>query len=277
MPFTPRALSLGNTLKETFTIYGRYFVLFLSISAIPYLVLLALQLGLLQLPIGRPNATGGLALAAGFGTSFASLFASSIVTAATTVAVFDIYLDRPPDLWECFSRLSGKAFRVVYAAFLVELIVGVGTLMCIVPGIYWGGVYGVTIPAVVLENLTATQALRRSKGLTSGSVGRIILSFFLTSILTGIMVGALNLGADALGFTSSPFPGLPSDIPSKTVLSLITTALGGILFGPISAIALVLEYFDQRVRQESFDIQQLKALMAAPEQLASEAYAGPIE
>jgi hypothetical protein len=108
-------------------------------------------------------------------------------------------------------------------------------------------------------------------------VGRIILSFFLTSILTGIMVGALNLGADALGFTSSPFPGLPSDIPSKTVLSLITTALGGILFGPISAIALVLEYFDQRVRQESFDIQQLKALMAAPEQLAPEAYAGPIE
>jgi len=272
MPFTPRALSLGQTLKETFSIYGQHFVLFLSISAIPSLALLALQLGLARLPVGRPHANGWLAFLAGFGMSFASLFASSIVTAATTVAVFDIYIDRPPDLWECFSRLSGKAFRVVYAAFLVELIVGVGTLMCIVPGIYWGGLYGITIPAVVLENLTARQAISRSENLTRGSVGRIIVVFFLTSVLTGIMVAALNAGAKALGFTSSSYQG----IPSKELLRLITTALGGVVFGPITAIALALEYFDQRVRKESFDIQAMKALMATPEQLASGAYAGPI-
>jgi len=273
MPFTPRAFSLGKILKETFSLYWEHFVLFVSISALPNLALLALQLGLAKLPILRPEAAGWLALLAGFGTSFASLFASSIATAATTVAVFDIYVDRSPDLWESYSRLSGKAFRVVYAAFLVQLIVGVGTLMCIVPGIYWGGVYGITIPAVVLENLTARQALSRSESLTRGSVGRIILSFFLTSILTGIMVAALNAGALALGFNSSLYQG----IPSKELLRLITTTLGGILFGPISAIALTLEYFDQRVRKESFDIQQMKALLAAPEQLASGAYAGPID
>lgn len=272
MPFTPRALSLGQTLKKTFAIYGQHFVLFLSISAIPNLTLLAMQLGLLQLPIGRPYATGWLAFVAGFGTSFASLFASSIATAATTVAVFDIYMDCPPDLWDSYSRLSGKAFRVVYAAFLVELIVGVGTLLCFFPGIYWAGVYGITIPALVLENLTARKALSRSESLTSGAVGRIILSFFLTSVLTGIMVAALNEGARALGFNSSSYHG----IPSKELIRLITTALGGILFGPISAIALALEYFDLRVRKESFDIQQMKVLMATPEQAAPEAYAGPI-
>jgi hypothetical protein len=53
--------------------------------------------------------------------------------------------------------------------------------------------------------------------------------------------------------------------------------LGGILFGPISAIALALEYFDQRVRKESFDAQQMKALMTIPEHLSSGAYAGPID
>ena len=273
MPFTPRALSFGQALKKTFSIYGEHFVLFLSISAIPNLALLALQLGLLQLPIGRPQDTGWLAFVAGFGTSFASLFASSIATAATTVAVFDIYMDRPPDLWDSYSRLSGKAFRVVYAAFLVQLIVGVGTLLCFLPGIYWGGVYGITIPVVVLENLTARKALSRSESLTRGSVGRVILSFFLTSVLTGIMVAGLNAGARALGFNSSSYYG----VPSKELIRLITTALGGILFGPISAIALALEYFDLRVRKESFDIQQLKILMATPEHLASGAYAGPVE
>jgi hypothetical protein len=273
MPFTLRTLSLGETLKETFSIYGQHFVLFLSISAIPNLVLLALQLGLEKLLVALPQATGGLTVVAGFGTSFASLFASSIATAATTAAVFDIYVDRSPDLWECFSRLSGKAFRVVYAAFLVQLIVGVGTLMCIVPGIYWGGVYGITIPAVVLENLTARQAMSRSERLTSGSVGRIVLAFFLTSILTGIMVAALKIGVRALGFTPSSYQGIPSPV----LIHLITAALGGILFGPISAIALALEYFIQRVSKEAFDAQQMKALMAIPEHLASGAYAGPID
>ena len=272
MPFTPRALSLGNILRKTFSLYHEHFVLFLSISAIPNLALLALQLGLLHLPIGRPQATGWLALAAGFGTSFASLFASSIATAATTVAVFDIFMDRPPDLWDSYSRLSGNAFRVVYAAFLVQLIVGVGTLLCFFPGIYWAGVYGITIPAVVLENLTARKALSRSESLTHGAVGRIILSFFLTSVLTGIMVAGLNAGARALGFNSSSY----YSVSSKELIRLITTALGGILFGPISAIALALEYFDLRVRKESLDIQQMKFLMATPEQLAPETYAGPI-
>jgi hypothetical protein len=273
MPLTLRALSLGKILKEAFSIYREHFVLFLSISAIPNLALLALQLGLEKLPVTRSHATGWLALLAGLGASIASLFVSSVVTAATTVAVFDIYLDRPPDLWDCFSRLSGKALRVIYAAFLVEVIVGVGSLLCLVPGIYWAGVYGIAIPAVVLENISARQALTRSAYLTRDSVARIVIAFFMTAMCTAIMVAALKTGVTALGWTPLPDRG----IPSKEVLRLVTTAMGGILFGPISAIALALEYFDQRVRKESFDIQQMKALMTTPEQLASGVYAGPID
>lgn len=274
MPHTLRTLSLGKLLKETFSIYGEHFVLFLSISAIPNLALLALQFGLEKLPVGRPHANGWFALLAGLGATFASLFVSSIVTAATTVAVSDIYLDRPPDMWDSFSRLSGKAFQVVFAAFLVELIVGAGTLFCLIPGIYWAGVYGIAIPAVVLENISARQSLRRSEHLTSGSVGRIVIVFFLTAIFTGILVATLNAGATALGLNAHSYRG----IPSKEALRLITTALGGILFGPISAIALVMEYFDQRVRKESFDIQQHRmALMAIPEHLSSGAYAEPVD
>ena len=273
MPFTSRALSLGNILRETFSLYGEHFVLFLSISAIPNLTLLALELGLLHLPVWHPNDNDWLALAARLSASFASLFANSIATAATTVAVFDIFTDRSPDLWDSYARLSGKAFRVVYAAFLVQLIVGVGTLLCFFPGIYWAGVYGITIPAVVLENLTAVKALSRSKSLTGDSVGRIILSFFLTSVLTGVMVAAMYAGARALGFNSSSYYG----VPAKELIRLIATPVGGILFGPITAIALALEYFDLRVRKESLDIQRMKFSMAGPEELASGAQAGPID
>ena len=259
MPLTPRAISLGKILKESFSIYGEHFVMFLSISAIPNLALLALRLGLEKLPLERPHASGWIGSLAELGVSFASLFVSSILTAATTVAVSDIYLNRPPNLWDCFSRLSGKAFRVVLAAFLVELIVTVGLLFCFVPGIYWAGMYGIAIPAVIMENISALQSLKRSAYLTRGSVARIVIAFFMTALCTGILVVALRAGAAALELTPPPY----GNMPSEKVMTLITTTLGGILFGPISAIALALEYFDQRVRKESFDLNQM--MMTGPE------------
>jgi len=263
MPLTPRAISLGKILKESFSIYGEHFVMFLSISAIPNLALLALRLGLEKLPLERPHASGWIGALAGLGVSFASLFVSSIITAATTVAVFDIYLNRTPNLWDCFSRLSGKAFRVVFAAVMVELIVSVGLLFCFVPGIYWAGMYGIAIPAVVMENIGALQALKRSAYLTTDSVARIVIAFFMTAVFTGILVLMLRMGAAALGLTPPSY----GNMRSREVMTLITTALGGILFGPISAIALALEYFDQRLRKESFDINQM--MMAGTEDLVA--------
>ncbi len=263
MPLTLRAISLGKILKEAFSIYGEHFVMFLGISAIPNLALLALHFGLEKFPVVRPHAPGWTGLLAGLGVSFASLFANSIVTAATTVAVSDIYLNRTPDLWDCFSRLSGKAFRIAYAAFLVEIVVAVGFLFCLIPGIYWAGVYGIAIPAVVMENISAFQSLKRSEYLTTGSVARIVIAFFMTAVFTGVLVAALRAGAAALGLTPHPYGNIPSD----RVMTLITTTIGGILFGPISAIALALEYFDQRVRKEAFDINQM--MMAGPQDLAT--------
>jgi hypothetical protein len=267
MPLTLRAISLDKILKQAFSIYGEHFVMFLGISAIPNLALLALHFGLEKFPVMRPHAPGWIGLLAGLGVSFASLFASSIVTAATTVAVSDIYLDRTPDLWDCFSRLSGKAFRIAYVAFLVEIVVAVGFLFCLIPGIYWAGVYGIAIPAVVMENISAFQSLKRSEYLTTDSVARIVIAFFMTAAFTGALVLMLRAGAAALGLTPHPY----GNIPSERVLTLITTTIGGILFGPISAIALALEYFDQRVRKEAFDINQM--MMAGPEDLVTGAAA----
>lgn len=272
MPFTPRAESLSIILKRTLSLYRGHLFLFLGISAIPNLFLLMVQLGLERVDVrsAHPEMFDWLA---GLSVSFASLFASSIATAATTVAVANIYTDRLPDLWDSFARLSGKAFKIVFAAFLVQLVVGVGAVLCIIPGIYWAGIYGVTIPAAVLENLGGTKAMDRSHSLTKNSVGRIVIVFFLTSIVIGILGFALKTTATALGFTSPAYHG----ILSKEVLRLVITAIGGILFGPISAIALVLEYFDLRVRYECFDMQQLKALMMAPQNISSSTYAGKIE
>lgn len=267
MPYTLRALSLAKLLRQTLALYRSHFFLFLSISAVPSLVLFMLQLALDKMPAGRPHHPETVGLLATLGIWCASLFSSSITTAATTVAVSDIYTDRLPDMWDSFARLSGRAWRIILAAFLVEIYVAFGALFCLMPGIYFAGVYGLAIPVIALENMGPKRAMDRSEQLTKDSTGRIILVYFLTAILTGILVAMLNAGAAYLGWTSN------QSIVSKHVLSLVTAAIGGILFGPISAIALALEYYDLRVRFEGFDQRHLRTLMMTPDALPQNPYA----
>lgn len=269
MPFTLRAVSLAKLLREALAVYRSHFFLFLGISAVPSLLLLMLQLALERVPAGRPHHPETLGLLAALGIWLASLFSSSITTAATTIAVSDIYTDRLPDMWESFARLTGKAWRIVLAALLVEIYVSLGALFLLVPGIYFAGIYGLTIPVVALENLGPKKAMDRSEHLSKDSAGRIILVYFLTAVLTGILVAMLNAGADYLGWASPSYHG----ILSKHLLNLVTAAIGGIVFGPISAIALALEYYDLRSRFEGFDLHQLRALMMTPDALPAKTYA----
>jgi hypothetical protein len=260
MARTLRPLSLGKILDETFDIYRHNFVLFIGLSALPNLVLLLFQIAATASTI-HADSDGPAAIIAGAGTWVASLFVEAIVTAATTFAVSDIYLDTPTSMAACFARVRGKALRVIYVSLAVALIVGIGFALCIAPGVYWAGLYGIAIPAVVLENLKGREALSRSSSLTRNSVGRIIVVYFLTAIFSGLMVFALSEGASALGLAS-----FRTKLGSE-LLQEITSTLGAILFGPTTAIALTLAYYDQRVRNEAFDITHMMSLMGVPESL----------
>lgn len=256
MTHTLRPLSLGQLLDQTFNIYRTNFVLFIGISSVPNIALLALQFGFSGIISVDRKEVGIVTVIAGLFALVASAFVSALVTAATTLGVSDIYLDRPTTIMSCFSRVARKAPRVVFVSFIVGLIVGLGTLLCIIPGIYWAGVYGLAVPAAVLEDINGSQAISRSKDLTRDSVGRIIVVYFLTTIFTIGMLLALDAGLSLIGLATSK-------ALNKQVLDQVLTTLGGILFGPVTAIALTLAYYDQRVRKEAFDIEHMMALMVA--------------
>lgn len=259
-----RPLSLGQLLDETFNLYRRNFLLFVGISAIPNLALLALQLGLGTAAFSQ-STDFVLASLTSLGSWFAALFAGSIVAAATTFAVSDIYLETPTSIMACFSRVSGKTVRVAYVSFITSLIIGIGFAFCIVPGVYLAGRYGLAVPAVVLEKITGNQSLSRSSALTQDFVWRVILVYFLTAIFAMIM--AVTLGGTVSVLGSLIFHG--DGIVSHPALQDIITTFSAILFGPVSAIALTLVYYDQRVRREAFDIEHMMNLINASGNLAS--------
>lgn len=105
--------------------------------------------------------------------------------------------------------------------------------------------YSLAIPACLLEKLGAEEALRRSKALSQGSVGRIFCAFLLTAVL-GIALGYV-LGIPRMFF--------PHPYSVQAFMYQVASALAAFTVAfPVGTIALGLLYYDLRVRKEAFDL-----------------------
>ena len=143
-----------------------------------------------------------------------------------------------------------------YAAVLV-LVGAVGILLLSFPAIIyaiWMALrYSLAIPASVVENLKAREAIRRSIELTRGARWRIFV--------LGLLVAVIQIGL--IGITQFIFIVMAvKDIAHHTLLpvwlqitqqfvSFLTTSF----IGPMWATGLTLFYYDQRIRKEGFDIE----------------------
>jgi hypothetical protein len=164
-----------------------------------------------------------------------------------------------------FLKKSGIAFDSFFA---IEIFLALAALAiyCI-----WMVLrLSLAFPACIVEKLGAWLALKRSIALTNGTMGRIFLLYLLGSVLN-CLLGLL------IAIPVSIFANLISrthDIVNQTsIYSLaVTWALlcGAFavqaLIKPVYGIALVLFYYDQRVRIEGFDIEwmMLRAGLVTP-------------
>jgi hypothetical protein len=268
MPSSLRPLTTGQLLDRTFQTYRQNFILFAGISAVPNACVLLLQLALLAInksSAGNPMLAVVTAAVFGFGVLIVNLIVSAISTAATTFGVSDIYLDQPTSISACFGRVRGKIGRVVYTSIEFALRVGVGFVLLNVPGVYWAGKYGLAVPAVVLEDIKGRKAFPRSADLTKDAVGRIIAIYFLTWILMMVVAIGMAFVIQAVAPTLAKTAGtITAETFNLVVTSLITTVIT-----PVMSIALTLAYYDQRVRKEAFDIENLMSLLGEPGTQAS--------
>jgi hypothetical protein len=268
-----RPLTTGQLLDRTFQTYRQNFLLFAGISALPHAFLLVIQLSTLGVAGESAGIRTGhsvdpaavarvalLAFVAGAVTLFVSAVASSIATAATTFGVSDIYLEKETSISACFARVKGKIGKVIFASAELGLRIGLGVLLFLIPGIYWAGKYGLAVPAVVLEDIKGKQACARSAQLTKDSVGRIIAIYFLTWILV-VSIGA---GITALpGIAAISLKGAAGTASLK-VFRYVVSMVVNTLVTPVMSIALTLAYYDQRVRLEAFDIENMMSLLGEP-------------
>jgi hypothetical protein len=257
-----RPMTLGEVLDRSFKLYRSNFWLFAGIIALPFLVLLVINIGVAGLGIGTARTVaGGLpspGLVAGMiggGLTFGLLylFLLGAAQAATVFAVSDLYLGRPTGLRACYKRVGAKAIRVILILILTGLTVMVGFLLLIIPGFILMCRTAIAVPVSMLEDTKSVRSIERSMELTKGYSGQVFIIFLMVWVLTWIVAMIFQ----------TPFAFLIQTQHTVSfgtlLLQHLSSFVSQVLVGPIATIAFSLMYYNLRVRKEAFDIQHLMA------------------
>ena len=124
-------------------------------------------------------------------------------------------------------------------------------------------------PACVAEQIGAGRALKRSWKLTKGSKGRIFLLYLLAAVLSWVLLIGITITV-AIVLQLIPATRISANGTSYgTIMGwvfLISAVVLQMLIKPVIGIAQVLFYYDQRIRQEGFDIEwmMLRAGLTPP-------------
>ena len=263
-----RPLGVGEMVDAAIKLYLRHASTLLQLTAIVLvpvtLIGLILQLAAMPDELVRPGGEIPSDELAGFiVVAILSLLlgflATLLATGACFRAVSEAYLGRTPEVRSSLSFAARKLPSLILASIVVSIMVVVGFLAFIVPGIYLAVAFAVVIPVLLFEGVPTGSALRRSRDLVQGLwwptfgtvlVGVILIPFIVGIIVTVVFGIILAAGAESAGAN------IVLDTIGGLISSLITT--------PLQAAVLTVLYFDLRVRKEGFDLQLLAQGIGPP-------------
>jgi hypothetical protein len=250
-------MRVGELLDAAINLYRRNWKTFMGIVAFVLVPVNLLQAFLTRTVGGQitsPEEIGvgpdGGALVATIIVGAATfLFIVPFLTAAIARATSEIYLGGSPGVGEIYRFALGRTRSILWVSLLSALVIVLGLVALVIPGIIFFIRYQFSTSIVVVEGQRGTKAMGRSWRLAKGYfwkiLGLTILAGILTSIVGAILVIPLEIAANAIG-------------ESGWVLRGVGQSAAGIVTRPYQGILIVLLYFDMRIRKEGFDL----ALMA---------------
>jgi hypothetical protein len=261
-PLRLRPLEVGDLLDETFRIYRRHFLLFAGISVILAIPAAGLQgysfftlfSNFLQsTTTGQPFNFNNLlpslvVIAIGY---VINVLLSPYSYGAVVYAACESALGHPVTVWDALRGVTRRYFSILGYVLLVALM---GVLFCLLPLWIWIWVGWVAVlPVMFVENVGLGAAMGRSWQLVRGRWWRT----FLILLLVVLVWYFARIALEAFIALANALIGV---VVSAYVVLAITQAAAIIVaafVNPVLQIAIVLIYFDLRVRREALDLFQL--------------------
>jgi hypothetical protein len=267
-PLRLRPLEVGDVLDETFRIYRRHFLLFAGTSVILAIPAAGLQGysfftlfgSFLQSTTSRQTFDFNsllpslIVIAVGY---LINLLLSPYSYGAVIYAACESALGHPVTLWDALRGVTRRYFAILGYLLLVALM---GVLFCLLPLWIWIWVGWVAVlPVMFVEKVGLGAAMGRSWQLVQGRWWRT----FLILLLIVLVWYFARIALEAFIALANALIGV---VVSAYVVLAITQAAAIIvaaLVNPILQIAIVLIYFDLRVRREALDLFQLAQHVSA--------------
>jgi hypothetical protein len=131
-------------------------------------------------------------------------------------------------------------------SLLVGLIVAVGFILLIIPGIIFLVFLSVSIPVLVVEGRRGTDPMGRSWDLVKGHFWHALVVILVAALIVGIVSGLIGaIGGNAWA------------------ARWIFTAIAQIVTAPFAALVSVLLYLDLRTRSEALSAETLRRELAS--------------
>jgi hypothetical protein len=291
-----KPMGVGEILDRSFRLLRQCFWLFFIIIFIPQAVFFVVNFGLQPLHSGDITLHRSLSMWAGFGISallagLIFLVLQFWAQGALIHAVSETYLGHGPSVRMSYGAMRNRLGRLIGTMILWSILVfGIPALFgmiaaFVVPGLAMMGLGGLFTgfivlvavilavwifttlflnwiladKVVVLEELGWMKALRRSKELMKGRTEPGFWKSIKTKasliVLVGVIIGIgihflFQLPGVLLGIV---FPGGIITMAIQGVLNSAAASLGTVY----AAIAMILFYYDIRVRKEGFDLKMM--------------------
>lgn len=137
---------------------------------------------------------------------------------------------RDSSVGELLSSVSPVVVPLIIASLVIGILVAIGLLLVIVPGLFLMTIWAVAAPVIVVERAGAFDALARSRELVSGNgwnvFGLIVILFLLLVVVIAVLttIGAL----------------------AGSLLAALLALVGSILIAPVTALSASVLYFNLR-------------------------------
>jgi hypothetical protein len=269
--FTPqlRPLSIGEILDVGFRLFRERFRTLMAcvlVPVVPLSILSTIVVGVIDDTAYDVNAPARESSSADVANLIDNLLggaAAAIAIAARFRVISSAYLGQRADAGESLRYGLSRLIPLVAAYLAISIGVGLGLVALVVPGIFLAVKWSMTFPVIVAERAGAFQAMRRSWELTRGRWWRVC-GALLVVVLISFVLAFVILVAFGAAIASS------DSISEALFAILITAATIGVLtvLYPLTAAVVTVVYYDLRVRNEGFELQQLaraSAFGAAPE------------
>lgn len=178
-----------------------------------------------------------------------------------TVVVGHAVLGEPVTAKQAWDEFKPRLLPLLGATLLAALVIAVGLVLCILPGIYAAVLFSLVGSALVLERCGVGTAFGRSRALVNGAWWRTFGILLLANVISYIISGIISLPFGLASGLSAGFTGDPTAALSAGSLAL--SAVGAIIAStitlPFTSAVNVLVYVDRRMRAEGMDIELQRA------------------